>query len=69
MSLVPFTFKYVELKVVTINGKPWTRAKEVCKALGYLKKTADVVKQLCSPENYTHKYDLSKFPAMGNLVN
>ena len=25
MSLVPFTFKNVELKVVTINGKPRTR--------------------------------------------
>ena len=35
MSLVPFTFKNVELKVVTINGKPWTRAKEVCRALKY----------------------------------
>ena len=69
MSLVPFTFKNVELKVVTINGKPWTRAKEVCKALGYLKKTADVIKQLCSPENFAHKHELSKFPAVGNLVN
>ena len=29
MSLVPFTFKNVELKVVTTNGKPWTRAEEV----------------------------------------
>ena len=38
MSLVPFTFKNVELKVVTINGKPWTRAKEVCKALENNKK-------------------------------
>ena len=69
MSLVPFTFKNVELKVVTINGKSWTRAKEVCKALGYLKKTADVIKQLCSPENFAHKHELSKFPAVGNLVN
>ena len=65
MCLVPFTFKNVELKVVTINGKPWTRAKEVCKALEYLKKTADVIKQLCSPENVTHKHELSKFPAVG----
>ena len=69
MYLVPFTFKNVELKVVTINGKPWTRAKEVCKALGYLKKTADVIKQLCSPENFAHKHELSKFPTVGNLVN
>ena len=69
MSLVPFTFKNVELKVVTINGKPWTRAKEVCKALGYLKKTANVIKQLCSPENFAHKHELSNFPAVGTLVN
>ena len=65
MSLVPFTFKNVALKVVTINGNPWTRAKEVCKALEYLKKTADVTKQLCSPENFAHKHELSKFPAAG----
>ena len=69
MSLVPFTFKNVELKVVKINDKPWTRAKEVCKTLGYLKKTADVIKQLCSPENFAHKHELSKFLAVGNLVN
>ena len=44
MSLVPFTFKNVELKVVTVNGKPWVRAKEVCKALEYSKitKTAEI---------------------------
>ena len=58
MSLVPFTFKNVELKVVTINGKPWTRAKEVCKALEYNKKTAHVIRAHCSQENYVHKYDL-----------
>ena len=39
------------------------------KALEYLKKAADVIKQLCSPENYAHKYDLRKFPAVGNLLN
>ena len=60
MSLVPFTFKNVELKVVTINGRPWTRAKEVCKALEYNKKTAHVIRAHVSVENYAHKYDLSK---------
>ena len=61
----PFTFKNVELKVVTMNGKPWTRAKEVCKALEYLKKTTDVIKQLCSPENFVYKHELSKVPTVG----
>ena len=52
-SVMPFAFNEVELYVVTVNGKPWTRAKEVCKALGYSKitKTADVIKQLCSRED------------------
>ena len=63
MSLVPFTFKNVELKVVTINGKPWTRAKEVCKALEYNKKTAHV-----SRENYAQQYDLSKWSAADPLT-
>ena len=69
MSLVPFTFKNVELKVVTINGKHWTRAKEMCKALEYNKKTSDVIRAHVSVENYAHKYNLSKFPAAGSLVN
>ena len=69
MSLVPFTFKNVELKVVTINGKPWTRAKEVCKALEYNKKTAHVIIAHVSVENYAQKYDLTKVPTAGNLLN
>ena len=32
-ALVPFTFNNVKLFTVTINGKSWTRAKEICKAL------------------------------------
>ena len=28
-----FTFNAVNLQAVTINGKPYTRAKELCKAL------------------------------------
>ena len=63
MSLVPFTFKNVEFKVVAINGKPWTRANEVCKALEYNKKTAHVIRAHVSVENYTHKYDLTKVHA------
>ena len=53
---MPFAFNAVELYVVTINKKPWTRVKEVCRALEYGKatKTADVVRHLCSRENYTY---------------
>ena len=69
MSFVPFTFKNVELKVVTINGKPWTRAKEVCKALEYNKKTAHVIRAHCSRENYAHKYDLTSVTAAVTSVN
>ena len=32
---MPFSFNAVELCVVTINEKPWTRAGEVCMALRY----------------------------------
>ena len=62
---MPFTFNALELCLVTINGKPCTRAKEVCRALEYGKatKTADIVKQLSSRENYAHKWQLqSSFP-------
>ena len=57
-SVMPFAFNAVELYVVTVNGKHWTRAKEVCKALEYNKKTAHVIRAHCSRENYAHKYDL-----------
>ena len=60
MSLVPFTFKNVELKVVTINGKPWTRAKEVCKALEYGENTKpkDALKKHVSIENKQQQHQL-----------
>ena len=32
---MPFSFNAVEICVVTINEKPWTRAGEVCMALRY----------------------------------
>ena len=53
-SVILFTFNAVELCVVTINEKPWTRAKDVCRTLEYNKKTADIVKAFCSRENYAH---------------
>ena len=68
-SVVPFAFNAVELYVVTLNGKHWTRAKEVCKALEYNKKTAHVIRAHCSRENYAQKYDLTKVPTEGTLLN
>ena len=53
---MPFAFNAVELKIVTVNGKPWTRAKEVCRALEYKKgKARDVLKKHVSIENKQHK--------------
>ena len=64
-----FFFNTVELCVVTINEKPWTRAREVRRALEYNKKTADIVKAFCSPEYYAQKYEISGFTAAGKPVN
>ena len=68
-SVMPFSFNAVELCVVTINDKPWTCAKKVCKALGYNKKTANIVKNHCSKENYAQKYQMSGVPAMVTPVD
>ena len=66
-----FTFNAVGLCVVTINEKPWTPAREVWKALEYGKatKTADVVRHLCSRENYAHKWQLSSVSAADTPIN
>ena len=61
-SVMPFTFNAVELCIVTINEKPWKRAREVCRALEYdskTSKTANIIKAHCSPENITQKYQMS----------
>ena len=57
---MPFAFNAVELYIVTVNGKHWTRAKEVCKALEYQKttKTAQVVRAHCSSENIRHTREI-----------
>ena len=68
-SVMPFSFNAVELCVFTINDKPWTRAKEVCWALQYNKKTANIVKNHCSKENYVQKYQMSGVPAAVTLVD
>ena len=68
-SVTPFAFNAVTLYVVTINEKPWTRAREVHRALEYGKatKAADIVKHLRSRENYAHKYQLNDFISETNL--
>ena len=64
MSLVPFTFKNVELKVVTINGKHWTRAKEVCRASEYKKgRAGDALRKHVSIENKRYKNMLQSHAA------
>ena len=68
-SVMLFAFNAVELKVVTINCKPWARAKEVCKALEYNKKTAHVIRAHCTRENYAQKYDLTSVTTAGTPVN
>ena len=51
------------LCVVTINEKPCTHAREVCKTLEYNKKTADIVKIHYSKENYVQKKQMSSVTA------
>ena len=70
-SVKPFSFNGVELCVVTINEKPWTRAREVHRVLEYGKatKAANIVKHLCSRKNYAHKYQLSEFVSETNFMD
>ena len=68
-SVMPFTFNAVNLYVVTISGKPWARAREVCKALKYEKAARRVVIHYCSSENIQHKHHLVVVPTAGTTVN
>ena len=70
-SVMPFVFNAVELCVVVINEKPWTSARKVCRALEFGKgtKAADIVKHLCSRENYAHKYQLNRFVSETNFMD
>ena len=57
--VMPFTFNAVELCVVTINEKPWTRARDAWRALEHKKGRArDVLKKHVSIENKQHKHEL-----------
>ena len=64
-ALVPFTFNNVKLFTVTINGKHWTRAKEICKSLKYEKKTGNVIRDHVSNENTRYKGDFISVPVTG----
>ena len=70
MYFVPFAFNAVELKVVTINGKSWARANEVCEALGYKKGRArEALKKHVSIENKQHKNVLQSHAVAARPVN
>ena len=69
LSVMPFVFNAVELCIVTINGKPWTRAREVCKALRYEKAARRVVRHHCTRENIRHKHQLVLVPTVGMTAN
>ena len=70
-SVIPFTFNAVELCFVTISERSWTRVREVCRTLEYGKatKSADIVKHLCSKENYAQKAQLIGFVPETKPVN
>ena len=71
-SIKPLIFNAVGLYVVTINEKPWIRARGVCSALEYgtkTSKTANIIRAHCSPENITQKYQMSNVHAACTLIN
>ena len=71
-SVIPFSFNEVELCIVIINEKPWTRAREVCRALEYdvkTSKTANIIKARVSPENITQKYQMSSVHTACTPIN
>ena len=67
-ALVPFTFNSIKLFTITINDKPWTRAKEICQSLNYARNTPNVISDHVSPENRAYKYQLVNLPAAGKSV-
>ena len=68
-SVMPFAFNSVKLYIVIINEKPWTRAREMCKALRYEKAAKRVVRHHCIRENIQHKHQLMVVPTVGTTVN
>ena len=63
-SVMPFVFNAVELCIVTINEKLWTRARETSRTLEYNQKTTNIVKSHYSKENYAQKYQISGVSAL-----
>ena len=61
-----FTLKPVDLCVVTIIGKPWIRASQVCKAL---KCTAHVLNDNCTLENVNKKYRMISVTSAVTVVD
>ena len=70
-SVTPFTFNNIALFMLTVDDKSWTSARKVCKTLEYGKatKTADIVENLCSQENYASKCQSRKFVFGTNLID
>lgn len=60
-SVMPFTFNAVDLYVVTINGKPWARARDVCRHYSTTKNCKHCQNHF-SKENYVQKYQTSGVP-------
>ena len=65
---MPFSFNVAVLCVVTFNEKPWTRAREVRRALEYNKKTTDIVKEVLV-KSYAQKYQISDFTVAGKAAD
>ena len=57
-EIMSFKFNSVDLFTVTINEKPWTRAKEVCKALEYQRRAKDILREHVSIEDKRHRFEL-----------
>ena len=69
---MPFTFNAIELCIAIINEKPWTRVREVCKALEYdakTSKTANIIRDHSSLENITQKYQMSSAHSACTPIN
>ena len=62
---------YFALKILNINDRSWSWAKEVCKALKCSKSTnaTDVVKILCSSKDYAQNCQSKEFVLETNLMD
>ena len=65
-ALVSFTFNNTNINTVTVNGKHWTRAKEICQSLKYQEKHGHVIEIIVACENIRHKY-VMKFDSTNEL--